>query len=82
MVKLLLEKTKIICHRLVDKYINRGKRLTFALNLYQRTKFRLVYVESITFRRHKLDMINPLLSDKILNWSKLKQIEDDILKCI
>ena len=27
-------------------------------------------------------MINPLLNDKILDWSKLKQIADDILKCI
>ena len=25
---------------------------------------------------------NPLPNDKILDWSKLKQIEDDILKCI
>ena len=27
-------------------------------------------------------MINPLPGDKILDWSKLKQIADDILKCI
>ena len=26
--------------------------------------------------------INPLPDDKILDWSKLKQIVDDILKCI
>ena len=26
--------------------------------------------------------INPLSKDRILNWSKLKQIADDILKCI
>ena len=26
--------------------------------------------------------INPLPDDKILDWSKLKQIADDILKCI
>ena len=25
---------------------------------------------------------NPLPDDKILDWSKLKQIADDILKCI
>ena len=25
---------------------------------------------------------NPLLDNKILDWSKLKQIADDILKCI
>ena len=25
---------------------------------------------------------NPLSDDKILDWSKLKQIADDILKCI
>ena len=27
-------------------------------------------------------LINPLPDDKILDWSKLKQIADDILKCI
>ena len=27
-------------------------------------------------------VINPLPEDKILDWSKLKQIADDILKCI
>ena len=27
-------------------------------------------------------MFNPLPDDKILDWSKLKQIADDILKCI
>ena len=26
--------------------------------------------------------VNPLADDKILDWSKLKQIADDILKCI
>ena len=26
--------------------------------------------------------LNPLSDDKILDWSKLKQIADDILKCI
>ena len=26
--------------------------------------------------------INPLPDDKILDWSKMKQIADDILKCI
>ena len=26
--------------------------------------------------------INPLPDDKILDWSKLKQIADDILECI
>ena len=26
--------------------------------------------------------INPLPDDKILDWSKFKQIADDILKCI
>ena len=26
--------------------------------------------------------INPLTDDKLLDWSKLKQIADDILKCI
>ena len=29
-----------------------------------------------------LKSINPLPYDKILDWSKLKQIADDILKCI
>ena len=27
-------------------------------------------------------VFNPLPDDKILDWSKLKQIADDILKCI
>ena len=27
-------------------------------------------------------LLNPLSNDKILDWSKLKQIADDILKCI
>ena len=27
-------------------------------------------------------MINPLPDDKALDWSKLKQIADDILRCI
>ena len=29
-----------------------------------------------------LMLFNPLPDDKILEWSKLKQIADDILKCI
>ena len=29
-----------------------------------------------------LDPIYPLPDDKLLDWSKLKQIADDILKCI
>ena len=31
---------------------------------------------------HVTVTVNPLLDDKILDWSKLKQIADDILKCI
>ena len=27
-------------------------------------------------------VVNPLPDDKIFDWSKLKQIADDILKCI
>ena len=27
-------------------------------------------------------LFNPLPDDKILDWSKMKQIADDILKCI
>ena len=27
-------------------------------------------------------LVNPLLDDKILDWSKVKQTADDILKCI
>ena len=30
----------------------------------------------------KNDGIDPLPDDKILDWSKLKRIADDILKCI
>ena len=29
-----------------------------------------------------MNTVNPLPDDKILDWSKLKQIADDILKCI
>ena len=29
-----------------------------------------------------LILLNPLPDDKILDWSKLKQISEDILKCI
>ena len=29
-----------------------------------------------------VNMVNPLPGDKILDWSKLKQIADDILECI
>ena len=29
-----------------------------------------------------ITVISPLPDDKILDWSKLKQIADDILKCI
>ena len=32
--------------------------------------------------QNQMDCINPLPDDKILDWSKLKQIADDILKCI
>ena len=28
------------------------------------------------------NLINPLPDNKILDWSKLKQMADDILKCI
>ena len=34
------------------------------------------------FRQQNYMSFNPLLEDKILNWSKLKDIADDILKCI
>ena len=36
-----------------------------------------IYVPCSGKRRH-----NPLPDDKILDWSKLKKIADDILKCI
>ena len=43
----------------------------------------LVYVMG---KKHKIysinESFNPLPDDKILDWSKLKQIADDILKCI
>ena len=32
--------------------------------------------------KHLERQINPLPDDKILDWSKLKQIADNILKCI
>ena len=31
---------------------------------------------------HYINLFNPLPEDKILGWSNLKQIADDILKCI
>ena len=33
-------------------------------------------------RKKPFENINPLPDDKILDWSKLKQIADEILKCI
>ena len=48
-----------------------------ALTLYQMTKYSMVPDE-----KHLERQINPLPDDKILDWSKLKQIADNILKCI
>ena len=43
----------------------------------------LVYVNAKSkFILSNDDMINPLPDDKILDWSKLEQITDDILRCI
>ena len=33
-------------------------------------------------KNHMHNPFNPLSHDKILDWFKLKQIADDILKCI
>ena len=43
--------------------------------------------KGLTFIYHKIESIcrwwiNPLPDNKILDWSKLKQIVDNILKCI
>ena len=38
--------------------------------------------ESPNIHYYCLLTVNPLPDDKILDWSKLKQIADDILKCI
>ena len=40
----------------------------------------LQFVALLDFSRQNL--LNPLPDDKILDWSKLKQIADDFLKCI
>ena len=39
-------------------------------------------VENIMRKGEIARYINPLPDDKILDWSKLKQIADNILKCI
>ena len=47
------------------------------------TKIRLTHLT--TFNLNQLlnvDYLNPLSDDKILDWSKLKQIADGIFKCI
>ena len=45
------------------------------------------YINSEYFRNSEpndknLELFNPLPDNKILDWTKLKQIADDILKCI
>ena len=40
------------------------------------------YVDCKAFNFVVLESVNSLPDDKILDWSKLKQIADDILKCI
>ena len=39
-------------------------------------------IESDFSQTRAKSLFNPLRDDKILDWSKLKQIADDILKCI
>ena len=40
--------------------------------------------EFAKIKQHRIRCLifNPLPDDKLLDWSKLKQIEDDVLKCI
>ena len=56
--------------------------LTPANNI-QLLAFRCIHV-TLAFRPEMLNIIvfNPLPDDKILDWSKVKQNADDILKCI
>ena len=39
-------------------------------------------MKALSLTIQKLWPINPLPDNKILDWSKLEQIADDILKCI
>ena len=41
-----------------------------------------ICVQNISLCQSACGGINPLPDNKILDWSKLKQIADDILKCI
>ena len=44
---------------------------------------KLLFVKYFNMRQAKIFRVfNPLADDKSLNWSKLKQIADDILKYI
>ena len=38
--------------------------------------------DNIKFNHYMNMVLNPLPDDKILDWFKLKEIADDILKCI
>ena len=50
------------------------------------TKTELFFAECVeqdqTVNESPIHTINPLTDDKILDWSKWKQIADDIVKCI
>ena len=40
--------------------------------------FLTIQKERLTKKLHVLESVNPLPDDKILDWSKLKQVADDI----
>ena len=56
----------------------------WVLKDFYRTLCRLVIsvCSSTTFYDPAINQFNPLIDDKILDWSKMKQIADDILNCI
>ena len=52
-----------------------GNTLEFSkFKAFAKDKSKVAHLMTLTF--------NPLPDEKILDWSKLKQIADDILKCI
>ena len=75
---------KVIFHR-----VEAGKTLKPFSKLFQLHRghqcnypfFHKIFLQS-HWQLYHMTIINPLPNDKFLDWSKMKQIADDILKCI
>ena len=62
---------------LAEKGGNDGYEDSLLPNRFQKSSVRAIKTWDFLFKG-----LNPLPDDKILDWSKFKQIADDILKCI